>query len=202
MYVYCNNCPVTLIDSEGGFPTSSTLVLDGGGGYIPDRDEPSSDVGAAEPYVNMPGSRDSNSPNCYAYAIGSSVNEQPGGRSGKIPTKWNDVNDVGKSVEADLRSSGKTVRIIDGPDAKVYENEFKIALRVGTTPIQYYLEYGYIVYDYHFMRQTNTGQWAEKHGTGGASVLWDVGMTPDTIPWTLNDVPYYDSDIIYYAIGN
>lgn len=52
------------------------------------------------------------------------------------------------------------------------------------------------------MRQTNTGQWAEKHGTGGASVLWDVGMTPDTIPWTLNNAPYYDSDIIYYAIGN
>lgn len=72
----------------------------------------------------MPGSRDSNSPNCYAYAIGASVNEQPAGRSGRIPTKWNDANDVGKSVEADLRSSGKIVRIIDGPDAKVYENEF------------------------------------------------------------------------------
>lgn len=52
------------------------------------------------------------------------------------------------------------------------------------------------------MRQTNTGQWAEKRGYGGASVLWDVGMTPDTSPWALGDVPYQDSAIIYYAVGN
>lgn len=32
--------------------------------------------------------------------------------------------------------------------------------------------------------------------------LWDAGMTPDTIPWTLGGVPYYDSAIIYYAVGN
>ena len=61
---------------------------------------------------------------------------------------------------------------------------------------------GEFYYDYHFMRQTNTGQWAEKHGCGGASILWDVGMTPDTIPWTLGGIPYYDSEIIYYAVGN
>lgn len=52
------------------------------------------------------------------------------------------------------------------------------------------------------MRQTNTGQWAEKHGIGGDSVLWDSGMTPDTILWTLNGKAYYDSKIIYYAVGN
>lgn len=52
------------------------------------------------------------------------------------------------------------------------------------------------------MKQTNTGQWAEKHGIGGDSVLWDSGMTPDTIPWTLNGKAYYDSKIIYYAVGN
>lgn len=59
----------------------------------------------------MPGSNNPNSPNCYAYAIGSSVNEQPGNRSGKRPKKWNDVNAVGDSVMADLKSSGRTVRI-------------------------------------------------------------------------------------------
>lgn len=36
-----------------------------------------------------------------------------------------------------------------------------------------------------------TGQWAEKHGTGGDSVLWDSGMTPDNIPWTLGGQLYY-----------
>ena len=52
------------------------------------------------------------------------------------------------------------------------------------------------------MRQTDSGCWAEKHGRIGASVLWDnLSMTSDTIPWTLGDAPYYDSDIIYYAVG-
>ena len=154
------------------------------------------------PYVDMLGSDDPTSPNCYAYAIGSPVNEQPGGTSGRTPTSWNNVNDVGKSVEADLKAKGYTVREISGPDAKVYDNEFKIALRVGTQPYAYNQYTGQLYYDYHFMRQTNTGQWAEKHGYGGASVLWDAGMTPDTIPWTLGGVPYYDSAIIYYAVGN
>ena len=55
-----------------------------------------------------------------------------------------------------------TVRKISGPDAKVYDNEFKIALRVGTRPYKYNLAAGQVYYDYHFMRQTDTGQWAEK----------------------------------------
>lgn len=105
-------------------------------------------------------------------------------------------------MEADLEAKGYSVRKISGPDAKIYDNEYKIALRVGTKPYAYNVFTGELYYDYHFMRQTNTGQWAEKHGIGGASILWDVGKTPDTISWTLNNVPYYDSPIIYYAIGN
>ena len=34
-----------------------------------------------------------------------------------------------------------------------------------------------------------------------ASILWDAGMTPETIPWTLGNIRYYNSDIIYYAVG-
>ncbi|MEQ2440564.1 RHS repeat-associated core domain-containing protein [Solibaculum intestinale] len=207
MFAYCANNPINRSDLNGqfwGLVIGITFVV----GLVASlsgcssQPAPTSNTGAAQPYVNMPGSSDKNSPNCYAYAIGSPVNEQPGGRSGKSPTKWNDVNDVGKSVEADLKSMGKTVRKIDGPNAKVYDNEFKIALRVGTQPYAYNPYSGELYYDYHFMRQTDTGQWAEKHGIGGASVLWDAGMTPDTIPWTLNGVPYYDSPIIYYAVGN
>ena len=206
MFAYCGNNPVNRKDPTGQFWITAlivtavavvcTVALSGCSA------QPTSDVGAAKPYVDMPGSDDETSPNCYAYAIGSPVNEQPGGTSGRIPTKWNDVNDVGKSVEADLKAKGHTVRKISGPDAKVYDNEFKIALRVGTQPYAYNPYTGQPYYDYHFMRQTNTGQWAEKHGYGGASILWDAGMTPDTIPWTLGDAPYYDSAIIYYAVGN
>ncbi len=54
----------------------------------------------------MPGSDDPESPNCYSYAIGSSVNEQSGKTSVRIPANWNDVYDVGKPVEADLRTKG------------------------------------------------------------------------------------------------
>ena len=206
MFAYCGNNPVNRKDPTGQFWITAlivtavavvcTVTLSGCSA------QPTSDVGAAKPYVDMPGSDDPTSPNCYAYAIGSPVNEQPGGTSGRIPTKWNDVNDVGKSVEADLKAKGHTVREISGPDAKVYDNEFKIALRVGTQPYAYNQYTGQLYYDYHFMRQTNTGQWAEKHGYGGASILWDAGMTPETIPWTLGGVPYYDSAIIYYAVGN
>ena len=122
--------------------------------------------------------------------------------TGGFSNQTKDVYDVGKSVEADLKAKGYTVRRISGPDAKVYDNEFKIALRVGTKPYAYNPYTGQLYYDYHFMRQINTGQWAEKHGYGGASICWDSGMTSDTIPWTLNGVPYYDSDIIYYAVGS
>ena len=201
MFAYCNKNPVNHADPSGNSLIGvilgaivCALVLSGCG------PKPQSDVGAAKPYVEVPGSHDKNSPNCYAFAIGSPVNEQPGATSGRIPTRYYDVYDVGESVEQDLVAKGYTVRVIDGPDAKVYDNEFKIALRVGTMPYGI-TESGNLLFDYHFMRQTDTGQWAEKHGIGGTSILWDVGMTPDTIPWTIEGIPYYDSDIIYYAIG-
>ena len=56
---------------------------------------------------------------------------------------------------------------------------------------------GQDIHDYHFVRQTSTGQWAEKQGTGGAAILWDVGVTPNATFWLSGGEPYYDSDIIY-----
>ena len=211
MYAYCGNNPVNLKDPTGmcwivamivavvAVVTLSICSAQTTSEAI--KPKPTSDVGAAQPYVNMEGSDNPDSPNCYAYAIGSPVNEQPGAASGRVPTEWNNVKDVGESVKEDLKAKGYTVREISGADAKVYDNEFKIALRVGLNPCAYNPYSKMWIYDYHFMRQTNTGQWAEKHGVGGASILWDEGMTPDTIPWTLNGVLYYDSDIIYYAVG-
>ena len=198
MFAYCQNNPLSYSDPTGYYRFDIFKVcIDGTSSGI----SPSYGYGAAQPYVDMPGSDDPTSPNCLAYAIGSPVNEQPGGTSGRIPTNWNDVYDVGKSVEEDLIAKGYTVRRILGPDSAIYDNEFRIALRVGTQP--FYTDWftGKEYYDYHFMRQTDTGQWAEKHGFGGASVLWAEGMTPNTIPWTLYDEPYYDSDIIYFAVG-
>jgi len=207
MFAYCGNNPVARIDPTGELFKEMFAKAFGFFKRLLSSFFPISDVGCAAPYNEVKGSDDPNDPNCYSFAIGSNVNEQPGYTSGLFPNDYSDVYDVGASVEADLIAKGYTVRKISGPNAKVYANEYKIALRVGTKPCSYYyIEtldglVAYALYDYHFMRQTDTGQWAEKHGYGGDSILWDVGMTPDTIPWTLNGVPYYDSDIIYYAIG-
>ena len=45
-------------------------------------------------------------------------------------------------------------------------------------------------------RSENDLSSAGRHDDPGA------GMTPDTIPWTENGKPYYDSEIIYYAVEN
>lgn len=64
-----------------------------------------------------------------------------------------------------------------------------------------YIENSVFDWDYHFMVQTSTGQWAEKHGRAGTSICHEMGMTPDTISWDLgNREGYYDSEIIYIAV--
>ena len=162
--------------------------------------ESTSSYGAAKPYRDIKGSLDTNAPNCYAYAIGSDVNEQPGQRSGRSP-RDTDVKDFANAVIADLKTMGRSARIISGPNATIQNDEYRIALRVGTKPIPEFELLGIIQYDYHFMVQTDSGQWAEKHGIGGDSILHEVGLTPDSIPWTFMDNPYYDSEIIYLAIS-
>ena len=213
MYAYCGNEPVNKTDPTGQFwdqivgPIKASLeaVIDNISAYVRAGCKlPQSDVGAAAEYVEVPGSSDKNAPNCYSFAIGSPVNEQPGAASNRPPKRMYDVYDVGESVKADLRAKGYTVRQIAGANSKVYSNEFKIALRVGTKPFFTYSEiYRCYIggYDYHFMAQMSNGAWAEKHGTKETSNCWNVGKTPDTIPWTLGGDPYYDSPIIYYAVG-
>lgn len=100
-----------------------------------------------------------------------------------------------------MRARGCTIHRITGPNALVYENEYKIALRVGTKPPSGGAWGTRLGYDFHFMRQTDTGQWAEKQGCYGPSKLWDPGMTPDTPSNWEFDNHCYDSEIIYYAIG-
>ena len=200
MFAYCLNNPTNCADPTGDI--GGWIIIPIIIGLIPllsgCSDSPTSDFGSAKPFEKMSGSPNKNDPNCYAYAVGAPNNIQPGQISGRYPTDFSDVEDVAKSVEADMKKMNFTVRRIKGPNSLVYENEFKIALRVGTSFVP-----GKDFYDYHFMRQTDTGQWAEKHGYGGSAVLWDVGKTPDDISWTLGEKgpDYYDSEIIYFAIG-
>lgn len=60
-----------------------------------------------------------------------------------------DVDYIAEQVLKDVKSLGRTIRIIDGYDSPIYSNEYRIALRTG-------------VNDYHFMLQLNNGTWAHK----------------------------------------
>ena len=54
--------------------------------------------------------------------------------------------------------------------------------------------------DFHFMVQTNTGQWADKPSSG-TSKLYPKGLNPDNIVWRDgNDEVRYTSNTIYLAI--
>lgn len=155
-------------------------------------------VGAAQKYRYSDGNT-TDPQNCYTYAINMKGSFDPGSQSGTKPVADNDVDAVANAVIADLNSLGRSARIIDGPNAPIYDNEYRIALRVGTKPFKHV---GNIpLYDYHFMVQTATGQWAEKHGTEGESILHPHGLTPDELPWVLYGEEYYDSKIIYIAIS-
>jgi hypothetical protein len=201
MYAYCVNNPVMRIDPNGDFwwlivvaavllvslvscsPTQATTTN-------------SSEYGAAPVYSPVAGGE--NSPNCYSYAIGLNRAINPGMLSGTTLTMsdFSDVEMVAQAVINDFLAMGRSVRRLTGPDDAILANEYRIALRVGTTP--FYNNR----FDYHFMVQTSTGRWAEKHGTAGNSIIWDYGNNPGNIPWSLGTIlNYYDSEIVYFAIG-
>ncbi len=212
MFAYCGNNPVNAVDPTGH-------------GWITNIIEKIKEllkktvVGCARPYEEYqnytakPGQSMQDAyadavatrPNCYAYAIGViSKGINPGYYSGISLGPFNSLETVASAVEADMKALGRSIRRIDGPYAPVNANEYRIALRVGEKPFAYSIttDGQYVFFnDYHFMVQTDSGRWAEKHGSMGASVLHNIGETPDTIAWTLDNTGYYDSDIIYYAIG-
>ena len=187
--------------------TSSDYKITGGRAYIDDsqlyNDFGTAGVGAARAYREVKGGAAGNYVNCYAFAIGYSANAQPGWKSGKSIdySKPYPVDIVASYDISDLTAMGRGARIIDGSDAAILSNERRIAVRVGTQA--FYDSNGVFQgYDYHFMVQNSDGTWSEKHGPGGTSISHCGGGTPDTIPWTLGDKPYYDSKIIYIAITN
>lgn len=205
-FAYCKNDPVNYIDPTGTvsifaiiafFTTIMTLLTGCSKQDI---------YGAAPAYKNISasnGNRDKN-PNCYAYAIGKyDKSYNPGDFSNNYTWKTTySVNDVADAVISDMKKLGRGARIIKKYNTKINNNEYRIALRVKKT-VTYILIPGYGVeldWDYHFMVQTKNGQWAEKHGPGGKTILYEKG-NPNTISWDYdNRKNYYDSETIYLAI--
>ena len=106
------------------------------------------------------------------------------------------IDPTGEAMDAIWNRTCIAIASYDSPIPKV---TYRIAVRVGTKP--YEIVNGVKKYDYHFMVQTKSGQWAEKHGEGGTTIIWPQGYNPSNIAWTLSGQPYYDSRIAYYAIS-
>ena len=96
-------------------------------------------------------------------------------------------------------------RPLESYDSPIAHNEYRIALGVSDYEEVYWL--GFILtevkWDYHFMVQTNSGQWAEKVGACGKTILHEYG-NPDFISWDRTGMGGYNytSDIKYFAITN
>jgi len=198
LYVYCDGDPVNNADPTGHRARILSrddileLKLSSLDGYS------RTYYGAAKSYVSVKGSTNSNSTtNCYGYALGlKKPTVQPGYKSGS-KLAANDLYGIQNAVIEDLYRLGRWGRKIDGPYSPILDDEYRIALRVGTKPYQYQ---GKKYYDYHFMVQTKTGAWAEKHGMGGNSKPNSTGKTPAVLPWDLSNIKgYYNSRIVYIA---
>lgn len=164
-------------------------------------------VGSAKKYKKVKAG--DNTQNCYTYALGIKGSTDPGVPStGARVEDISDVNAVAAAVDKDLDKLGYSHRRLKSATDIVNSEERRIALRVTTHQNRTSIERSWLPYDYHFMVQTNTGQWAEKKGLNGGSRLGEVGKTPDDLLWDFAYSPdcyyedYYDSEIIYFAIGD
>ena len=79
---------------------------------------------------------------------------------------------------------GIKVRRLDYYDSNIYPFEYRIAYRVNTETISG-----------HFIRQTDTGQWAGRDGTRNAE-LYSTSWVPENEMWDNG----YNSDVLYFAI--
>jgi RHS repeat-associated protein len=203
MFVYCGNNPINRVDPTGEWwwivaavvAVTCVVVLS----------SCSAPVGGAPDYVDIDasnGDRNKN-PNCYSYAIGVYDSSHNPGDFSDTEMGYT-VDSVANAVIKDMDALGRSAREINGPNSRISDNEYRIAVRVKKYP-EYKIDGAgniYLDWDYHFMVQTSDGNWAEKHGAGGATIYHNGG-NPNTISWDLgNTKGYYDSAIIYLAITN
>ena len=209
-YAYCNNNPVAYIDPSGKEPISLIIFGLAIFGFVfltGCSDEPSTsnntEHSPPEDYIQNNSARH----NCYSYAFGLSRGADPGSftksmfldkRAERMYDKKNaySVEEISEFVIKDMKSLGKSVRIINSPSDKEVD-EYIVALKTSDIVLEG-------IADYHFARQLSDGTWADKPGTypsrwneiDGTSELWDLGGLQYG---TFYD-DYYNSDTIYFAV--
>ena len=203
MYAYCGNNPVNRCDSTGCFWLAALLTVTVTALILSGCTEKTVSNAAPKYYKIAESNGDRNhNPNCYAYVLGYY------GRSYDIG-EFSDTYPTGKTVDAiaecvvsDLNKLERGCRIIESYDTPIEDNEYRIALRVGEQPVVGPNGYPYLQWDYHFMVQTESGEWAEKRGSSSATILHTSG-NPSIFQWDAATYPnFYTSDIIYFAITN
>ena len=204
LFTYCLNNPEVYKDNKGNVCVPSILFLSivigvsvltsaCGVAIIPDDGE----------YKEVKGG--GSTQNCYTYAVGVTCCCDPGEISNKcVAGNFSDAKAVGKAVEEDMKYLGRSIRPLNDVNDSIDENEFMIALRVGKKPLM--KTQNGTIYGYHFMKRLKNGQWVEKNGTAGDSVLHDIGENPENLDWRIELYPGYiydydDPNILYYAIS-
>lgn len=192
MFVYCLNNPGNCLDSSGARCVAVQHHL---------YDGKTTDVGAAPDYFEIGKSNGdrSKNPNCYAYALGYYDRAyDPGDFSGG--RKGDTLEAFAEAIHNDMIAMNRGCRPLDFPWSPIEDDEYRIALNVTKVKINYY---GYEIEgtDYHLMVQTSSGQWAEKVGPNGPTILHSYG-DPSTISWdkTAYDGLDYGDKILYFAI--
>ena len=135
--------------------------------------------GAAPPYVQ---SNDSTL-NCWGYSFSKTAPIIKYYSSPNNDTVQTDEQMIAWII--DESSSYASVRRLSNKNSSVNTNEYKVAFRVSKQPYfnQEQGPPGYIISDYHFIHQINTGGWAHKLGYSNSASLGNINPDNNSIAW-------------------
>ena len=167
----------------------------------------------SRPYQQVNG----NSTNCMGYALEYPTLKDPGIQPSDLIGKTTEQTlQVMKSKSETAMSSLSSVMQysqINSYNSDIYTNWYRVVLRVGFDDVNgngvvdwndSYTIGGitFLAWDFHWWYQTNTGNWAEKHGEYDSTLLNGTYATnPGAVTWSAGNI-YYDSSPVYYQLDD
>ncbi len=172
--------------------------------YIETRDIPTSNTyGCASEFIRYSSIHDWRFiRNCYAHAFNFDVEENkaeyfPEGYLDEIRNQTYSSDLLYKMANLVINdvfiNYNRSARLIDSYTSPIYEFEYRVAMRLS------YNEETLKTEHMHFLKQTNTGSWDEKHES---SVNYEhKNFNPTLDSWSGMDGNNYNSDTIYFAVS-